>query len=434
MSDALAPSGEDMEALPGGDRAWERHHRYVDKHLRRNYSATLTHGVFGMTGFRLIYAPTIIPAYLYLLTGSAAAVGLGTALLQLGGTISPILSGAKVESRSRILPYAIGVGSLMRVMVLALAIAAWTLEGTALLAVTLISFLLLGFFSGAQRVAFQMLMAKVIPIARRGRLQGIRNMIGGLIAAGLAWLAGHYFIEQEWLGNGYATTFLLAFVLTSIGLVALKLGIREPDAPRLRPVMPLRERLGQFGELMTHKGFRGFLIAHALAAIARVGLPFWTLYVGDRLGLSGALIGSLSLAFLAADTLSNLAWGAIGDRFGFRIVYVGSLVAGIAGMLLLVFGDGWMLHGAFAMLGVGFSGWMMAAMTLVLEFGEHEDVPMRLALITTVEGGVSSVGPVLAGLAIAALGYAPLIVAAFASLIASLAIMVFRVKEPRHLA
>ncbi len=75
----------------------------MEDNLRRNYATNLTHGVFGMTGFRLIYAPTIIPAYLYLLTGSAAAVGLGTALLQLGGTVSPILSGAKVESRQRIL-------------------------------------------------------------------------------------------------------------------------------------------------------------------------------------------------------------------------------------------------------------------------------------------------------------------------------------------
>ena len=265
------------------------HARFVDENLKRNYRANFIHGVLGMTGFRLIYAPTIIPAYLYLLTGSAAAVGLGTALLQLGGTVSPILSGAQVESRKRILPYAVTVGSLMRVMVLALAIAAWTLEGMTLLVVTLASFLLLGFFSGAQRVAFQMLMAKLIPIDRRGRLQGIRNMAGGLIAAGLAWVAGHYFIEQEWLGNGYATTFLLAFILTSIGLFVLKLGIREPDAPRLRPVMPLRDRIGQFGELLPHRDFRAFLFAHGLAAIARVGLPFWTLYVGDRLGLDGAL-------------------------------------------------------------------------------------------------------------------------------------------------
>ncbi|WP_324826700.1 MFS transporter [Qipengyuania zhejiangensis] len=433
MSDALAPSGEDLEALPASD-SWERHHTYMEANLARNYRVTLLHGVFGMTGFRLIYAPTIIPAYLYLLTGSAAAVGLGTALLQLGGTVSPILSGAKVESRKRIMPYAVGVGSMMRVMVLAVAIAAWTLEGTALLAVTLAAFLLLGFFSGAQRVAFQMLMAKVIPIRRRGRLQGIRNMLGGLIAAGLAWVAGHYFIEQQWLGNGYATTFLLAFILTSIGLFALQAGLREPDAPTLRPAIPLRERLGQFGELLTHRDFRAFLVAHGLAAIARVGLPFWTLYVGDRLGLSGALIGSLSLAFLAADTLANLAWGAIGDRFGFRLVYVGSLASSLAGMALLVLGDGWLLHLAFVALGIGFSGWMMAAMTLVLEFGEHEDIPMRLALVTAVEGAVSSVGPVLGGLAIAGLGYTPLIAVSVAALLASLVVMIWKVREPRSLA
>lgn len=431
MSEALAPSGEELEALPD-DQVWERHHAVMEANLGPNYRATLIHGVFGMTGFRLIYAPTIIPAYLYLLTGSAAAVGLGTALLQLGGTVSPILSGARIESRKRILPYAIGVGSMMRVMILVLAIAAWTLNGPALLAVTLGSFLLLGFFSGAQRVAFQMLMAKVIPIARRGRLQGVRNMLGGLIAAGLAWVAGHYFIEQKWFGNGYATTFLLAFVLTSIGLVALRIGLTEPDAPRLKPVVPLRQRLGQFGELLQHRDFRAFLFAHGFAAVSRVGLPFWTLYVGERLGLTGPLIGSLSLAFLAADTLSNLGWGAIGDRFGFRLVYLGAMTSSLAGIALLVLGDGWLLHLAFVLLGIGSSGWMMASLTLVLEFGAHEDIPMRLALLTTLEGAVSSVGPVLAGITLVALGYAPLIAVSISALFASLALMQFRVREPRR--
>ena len=433
MSETLTTPGEEIE--PGGpDDAWARHAAFMEESLSRNYAVNLIHGVFGMTGFRLIYAPTIIPAYLYLLTGSAAAVGLGTALLQLGGTISPILSGARIESRARILPYAITVGSLMRAMILLLAIAAWTLGGTELLVATLACFLLLGFFSGAQRVAFQMLMAKLIPIARRGRLQGVRNMIGGLIAAGLAWVAGHYFIEDNWFGNGYATTFILAFILTSIGLVVLKYGIREPDAPRMRAAIPMRERLAQFSELLEHKGFRAFLVAHGFATLARVGLPFWTLYVGDRMGLDGELIGTLSLAFLAADTLSNLLWGTLGDRMGFRIVYLSALGCSLAGILLLVLGDGWLLYLAFVALGFGFSGWMMAAVTLVLEFGAHEDIPMRLALTTTVEGAVSSTGPIVAGLAIAAMGFVPLIVVVFASLGIAFAVTVLRVAEPRKKA
>ncbi|NNC59681.1 MAG: MFS transporter [Erythrobacter sp.] len=413
------------------EAVWARHHAFVEGNLRRNYAATLIHGVFGMTGFRLIYAPTIIPAYLYLQTGSTAAVGLGMAMLQLGGTASPILSGARVESRSHILPYAITVGSLMRVMVLALALTAWWLDGMVLFGATLVIFLMLGFFQGAQRVAFQMLMAKVIPIDRRGRLQGVRNLLGGGIAAGLAWAAGVYFIEREWLGNGYATTFLFAFLLTTVGLVVLQLGIREPEAPRMRVPVPLSERWEQFRELVRHRGYRAFLYAHGFSSIARVGLPFWTIFVGERLGLDGYVIGALSLSFLASETVSNLAWGQIGDRFGFRLVYLGSLICSLGGLALLVLGDGAVLYAAFALLGFGFSGWMMSASTLVLEFGEHEDIPMRIALTTTVEGAVSSIGPVIAGLAIAALGFAPLILVAFASIAVALAIVFWRVSEPR---
>ncbi|MFC4294923.1 MFS transporter [Novosphingobium tardum] len=436
MSGALDPSAPASEAdlaeSVAGEGAMERHARFVDANMRRNFSANLIHGIFGMTGFRLIYAPTIIPAYIHLLTGSASAVGLGTALLQLGGTISPIASGTRVETRRFILPYAVRVGSMMRVMLLGLALAGWFLTGNQLLGVTFVLFLLLGFFSGAQRVAFQMLMAKVIPIRRRGRLQGYRNVVGGLIAAVLAWFAGHVMIEQSWFGNGYATTFLLAFVLTSIGLFALQLLIREPEAPARRSPLPWRERIAELPKLLHNPDFRHFLTAQGFATAARVGLPFWTIFVGDRLGLNGALIGGLSLAFLGADTVSNLAWGAIGDRYGFRIVYLLSLGATLAGLILLVTGTtAFPLYGAFAMMGVGSSGWMMASATMVLEFGAHEDIPMRLAFATTVEGAVAAIGPLVAGALVGLFGYTPLIVITFIALAVAALVTMTRIREPR---
>lgn len=271
------------------------HARFVDENLKRNYRANFIHGVLGMTGFRLIYAPTIIPAYLLLLTGSTAAVGLGSALLQLGATISPIASGARIEHRSHILPYAIRVGSMMRLMILGLALTGYFLTGNVLLFATFACFLMLGFFTGAQRVAFQMLMSKLIPIRQRGRLQGYRNFAGGLIAAVLAWAAGNYLIADEWLGNGYATTFLFAFLLTSAGLIVLKTMIREPAAPASRPQMPMRERIRQFPELLHDRDFAWFLVVQCFATMARVGAPFWTIYAGTQLGLDGALIGGLCI-------------------------------------------------------------------------------------------------------------------------------------------
>ncbi|WP_234026894.1 MFS transporter [Erythrobacter sp. HKB08] len=386
-----------------------------------------------MTGFRLIYAPTIIPAYLLLLTGSTAAVGVGAALLQLGATISPIASGARIEHRSHILPYAIRVGSLMRLMILGLALAGWFLTGNALLYAIFACFLLLGFFTGAQRVAFQMLISKLIPIAKRGRLQGYRNFAGGLIAAILAWVAGNYFIADDWLGNGYSTTFLFAFVLTSAGLVVLKTMIREPAAPVSRPQMPFLERVKQFPQLIEDKDFANFLVVQSFASIARVAAPFWTVYAGSLLGLDGALIGGLSFVFLASDTFSNIFWGPMGDRLGFKIVYVLSLTSTIIGVLLLLFGTSALpVYLAFIFMGVGVSGWMLASTTMVLEFGEQEDTPMRLAFVTTVEGAIAASGPILVGVLIAAYGFVPLFSIALVSLVAALAVLVFRVREPRH--
>ncbi|QDM40341.1 MFS transporter [Altererythrobacter sp. TH136] len=386
-----------------------------------------------MTGFRLIYAPTIIPAYLLAITGSAAAVGLGTALLQLGATISPILSGARIEHRSHILPYSIRVGSMMRLAILGLALAGWFLTGEVLVMVTLALFAFLGFFNGAQRVAFQMIMAKVIPIDRRGRLQGYRNLAGGLIAAVLAWVAGKYFIAEEWLGNGYSTTFLFAFALTSAGLLVLQTMIREPAAPASRPVIPLRERIRQFPQLLEDKDFARFIAAQACATAIRIGGPFWTIYAAQRLGMTGALIGGLSFAFLGADTLSNLLWGPMGDRLGFRIVYILSLASAAAGVILLMtLGTAAAIYAAFILLGIGGSGWMLASTTMVLEFGAHEDIPMRLAFVTTAEGAVAAIGPILAGLLVAVAGFGPLFALVLAGIALALVLMIFAVREPRR--
>ncbi|KPM25082.1 MFS transporter [Citromicrobium sp. RCC1885] len=414
-------------------RALAEHARFVDENLKRNYTANFIHGVLGMTGFRLIYAPTIIPAYLLLLTGSTAAVGLGTALLQLGATISPIASGSRIEHRSHILPYAIGVGSMMRLMILGLALTGYFLTGNVLLVATFACFVLLGFFTGAQRVAFQMLMSKLIPIRKRGRLQGYRNFAGGLIAALLAWAAGNYLIADKWLGNGYATTFLFAFLLTSAGLVVLKTMIREPAAPVSRPQMPMMQRIRQFPELLQDRDFAWFLAVQCFSTMARVGAPFWTIYAGTQLGLDGALIGGLSFVFLGSDTLSNVLWGPLGDRFGFKIIYVLALCSSISGVTLLILGSTAVpIYAAFVLLGVGGSGWMLASTTMVLEFGEPQDTPMRLAFVTTLEGAIAASGPVIAGLLVAVSGFQPLFFIVLAAQIAALLLLIVKVREPRH--
>jgi MFS family permease len=406
---------------------------FVWKNLRRNYAGHFVHGMLGMTGFRLVNAPTFIPAYLHLISGSDFFVSLGASLQQLGGVISPIAGAAQIEHRTKILPVSMFLGTMMRVQILGIALAGWFLGGTPLLVSVLMFLFLLGLFSGPQGVAFQFLLAKMIPIVRRGQLQGWRNLTGGIIAASLSYFAGKYLIGHNVFGNGYSTTFTLAFILTSLGLTAFRFLVREPEPPSVRQRTPIGERLRDLMPMLqSNPGFMYFMIARTFAIASRVAQPFYIIYVGKQIGFSGDVVGSLSLAFLGADTVMSVGWGYLADRYGFRSNFIIALAFWISSTVLLmnVSSPMWLFI-AFFGLGAGNSGYQMSAQNIVFEFGHRDDMAMRLAFSNTAESIMSAAGPLIGGVIAASLGYHAVFWVAIASEAIALVLLVALVEEPR---
>lgn len=424
----IDPSAPDDPATR--EAAYEK---FVWDNLRPNYIGNFVHGMLGMTGFRLINAPTFMPAYLHLISGSNTIVGLGLALQQMGGIVSPLVAGANLEHRVRIMPAAVLLGSLGRLAILGMALAGWFLTGSALMTSLLAMLFMFGIFMGAQRVAFNLLMSKVIPISLRGRLQAWRNAIGGLIAAVLAYVSGKYLIGANVFGNGYSTTFVLAFFLTSAGLWFLQFQIREPEPPTIRAQARLRDRLRELPALIAaDPGYGWFLVVQMLAASARIATPFYILHVGRQMHLDGPTLGLLSLAYLGADTVANIGWGYLGDRKGFRPVLLFALVGWIAATLLLM-----TLHMpalvflAFVLLGGSQAGYMMAANTMILEFGHRDDLSMRIAISATAEGITATLSPLIGGAVADLFGYSVVFGASLGLLGAALVMLLLAVDDPR---
>ncbi len=421
------PPEDDLAAR---EAAYEK---FVWDNLRRNYAGHYLHGMLGMTGFRLVNAPTFLPAYLHAVSGSNAIVGLGLALQQVGGVISPIFGATKIEHRKKVMPAAVWMGSLGRLAVLGMGISGWLLKDQPLVIALLFFMLMFGIFMGAQRVVFNLLMSKVIPISRRGRLQAWRNATGGLIAAILAWVAGNYFIKPNLFGNGYGTTFVFAFILTSMGLWALQILMKEPEPPTTRPQARFRDRLREFPSLIRQdRAYGFFLLVQMLATSARIASPFYILYVGQKVGLDGAKLGLLSLAFLGADTASNLVWGYLGDKTGFRLVLLLSVAGWIASTILLMnIHDVSAMFIAFAGLGAAQAGYMMAANTMILEFGSRDDLPMRIAVSATAESITATLGPLIGGQVADIYGYNVVFGASLGFLAAAFIILLTAVRDPR---
>jgi MFS family permease len=421
-------------ASPANRQGAELHYqREVRGSLRRNYTAHLLHGLLGQTGFRLVNMPTFMPAYVHGLSGSDLAVGLARGLQSLGMFLSPILSATLIEHRRRVLPLGFLVGGLMRVQVLGLALAGLLLSDHGALFATWAFLGLFGFFLGMQGVIFNYLMSKVIPVERRGRLLGLRNTLAGLTAAGVSLAAGDLLIDRDALGNGYAATFLSSFGLTSLGLCMLLL-VREPEPPEVREPSRVQDRLRELPALLrSDRAYTFYFLARALASMGRMGMPFYVIYAATRIEVTGSTLGKLSVAFVLANTTTNLVWGWIADRSGFRLVFLLSLSLWILSALLLMqSADLLALTLVFVGLGAGLGGFMMSGQNMVLEFGEREDLPMRIAVANSAQNLTGAIGPVLGGLLAAFWSYPAVFWVAIACKATAAGVMVFAVDEPRR--
>jgi MFS family permease len=441
-------SVEQIEAqLPpptSGEQAEAEYQAFIEKNLPRNFAGHFMHGMLGMTGFRIFNSPTFLPAYIHLITGhmpfSDAWVGVGQALQSAGGVLSPVVGAAQLEHRKKVLPVSMWMGTAMRVQVAAVAICAWVLHGPVLVGSIMLFLFLLGLFQGAQGVAFQMLLAKVIPIRLRGRLQALRNVAGGQISAGLAYVAGRYLIGGHndgpfaLFGNGFATTFALSAILTSLGLTALAILMREPEPPQVRPRARTWDRMRDFPALLAaDRGYMFFMIAQTCATAGRIGVPFYILFARHIMPLTGANIGLISLVLFEGDSLSNMLWGTLGDRLGFRTSFIGAMALWIAAtVVLLMAASPAMVLVAFAGLGAAQSGFQMSSQTMVLEFGSLQDMPMRLGLSQTAQGLMNTIGPIVGGLIAVGFGYRPLFIVSICFEAIALGLLVFVVDEPRY--
>ena len=433
------PPVRGSSAVVEADAAYDK---FVEDNLRRNYIGHFMHGMLGMTGFRLVNTPTFVPSYIHSISGSDFWVGIGTSLQQLGMIVSPIVGASQVEHRKKIMPISVTLGLLMRVQILGLAISGWFMAGPPALFFVLLFLFLLGLFQGPQRVAFQLLLAKVIPIRLRGRLQAWRNLIGGLIAALLSYYAGTWLIAEHVWGNGYATTFFVSFVLTSLGLSALQLMMREPEPPTVRERKRLRERVKDFPALIRDdKGFAWFMVARTLVMGSRIAQPFFPLYAATVLGVSqdmhpaefGLMLAALSVAYMGADTITNLVWGYLSDRQGFRSTFLFSTAINIVGIASLMLCNSIETFAiAFFLIGAGQSGFQMSTSNIVLEYGHPHDVPMRMALSNTAEGAAGALAPLLGAGLVVLLGYVASFWAAIATMAVALVIAIWKMDEPRR--
>lgn len=408
----------------------------AEKNLGWNFSVNLWDITFITLGLSLISRETVIPVLVSQLTDSKLAIGLVPALWSLGFYLPQLLTANLAERMEYKKPFVMLIGSvferlpylLIGLTVLTSAISAPTLA----LVVVLAGVGLASSGAGIATPAWLDMIAKVIPVQRRGIWAGLGHGLGALMG-----IVGAYFVARILVSyafpNNYALLFFLAFGLVVLSWVGLALN-REPPSPLTKEVLPLQRYLGQLPAVLGRdSNYRRYLVSKSLVNLGAMSTGFFAVYGTEVFAIDGAGVGLLTGILIGTQAIANPLWGLLGDRVGHKIVLaMAGFAITLAPLSALAAADMPLLMLTFVFLGTYLAAEQASSLNIILEFCAPEDRPTYIGLTNTLLAPMLILAPIFGGWLAGAFGLRVMFNIALAVAISGTLLLFFWVREPRH--
>jgi MFS family permease len=410
--------------------------REVERNFRWNFSVNLLDISFIMLGLSLVSRETVIPLLVRTLTPSTVAIGLVPAFYSLGIYLPQLIGASVAEGMPRKKPFVALVGVFgERLPYLLAGLAVLLLAEPAPMAgltAIVVLFGVSGASAGFATPAWFDMIAKVIPLRRRGLFTGLSHGLGALMGVAGAAVIG--VVLESWpYPQSYALLFTLAFGAMVVSWIGLVLN-REPANPAVHPSAPLLGYLRRLPVILRRDhNFARYIGAMTIVRAGTMAGSFLLVYGADRFQLDGAAVGLLTGVLIGGQALFNPLWGLIGDRYGHKLVLVGGALALACAAVTVWLAPAWpWLVAAFALLGAFLSADTASFLNIILEFCADEDRPTYIGLTNTLMAPITALAPLVGGWLVAQLGYPPMF--ALAALLATLGAMLLAgwVREPRR--
>ncbi len=401
-----------------------------------NFGVNLLDISFMMLGMSLVSRETVMPVLVSSLTDSKLAVGLIGATVGLGFYLPQLLTAEYTERLRYKKPFVVTLGYLgERLPYLLIAVTIWLWALRAPLAALTLFFIFLGmttFSAGAANPAWYDMIAKVIPVHRRGLWSGLGHSLGaGMGIAGAAlvgWTLKHFAYPAN-----YVVLFGLAFVMVTISWVGLALN-REPPSLLTKEPTPFMRYLRRLPAVLhDNPNYRAFLIARMTVQAGAMASVFFIVYGRERFVIDATGIGALTAVLIGSQAVMNLVWGLWGDRSGHkRVLTAAAFALALASLAALLAPSVAWLAVTFFLLGAYLAADSASGLNIILEFCAPEDRPTYIGLTNTLFAPVIVVAPLIGGWLASVMDYRGMMV--IAMIIAALGALqlLLGVEEPRR--
>jgi MFS family permease len=416
--------------------AQEQFDREVAQNFRWNFGVNIVDLAFITVGISMISRETVMPLLLSNLTESPVVIGLFPAVYSLGIYLPQLVGAGMTEALPRKKPLVMLIGLLgERLPYLLVGLAVLFLAQPAP-AITLMLIIFLFGFSGASAgfatPAWFDMIAKVIPVQRRGLFTGVSHGLGALMGVAGATLIG-LILDGAPYPQNYAMLFGIAFASMVISWVGLALN-REPASISVNPSVPLKEYFRALPAIvMGDRNFARYLLAMGVVRAGTMAGGFFVVYGAQRFQLGGAEVGLLTGVLIGCQAVLNPLWGMLGDRRGHKLVLVGgALSLALAAAIGFALPSWPWLVAAFLLVGAFISADSASFLTIIPEFCRDEDRPTYIGLTNTLMAPVVALAPILGGWLASLFGFPAMFALAAVCAAVGAALLASWVSEPRH--
>jgi MFS family permease len=410
----------------------------INRNYRWNFVVNSLDGASYWFGWSFIAPTIILPLYISHFTSNPLLIGL-IPFISTGGFLLPQLFTSNfVERAPRKMWFPVNLGFFAeRLPVFFLAPSAYFLSVSRPALALLLFFLLYTWYSfgaGFIIVGWQDLVAKIIPVDKRGRFFGITNFVGngsGVLGA----LAVAFVLDKYAFPLGFVFSFAAAGILIFASWFFLSL-TREPAVYSQKPSVSQGEYLRSLPDIIRKDhNFLKYLVAQIIFSLSGMATGFLIVYTAKTWNLSDAQAGAFVIVMQVGQALSNLVFGFLADHKGHKLSLEICLVLNVLSLGLAVIAPTplW-FYPIFFLRGAVFAGAFVSSIAIVYEFTGAENRPTYIGLANTVPGVAGTLAPLIGGLLAGWLSYPGMFILASAIGAVSLGILHFTVREPRKQA
>ncbi len=411
-------------------------HQQIAQNYRWNFLVNALDGASFWFGMSFISSAVILPLYVSHFTTNPLLIGVIPFLSSAGYVLPQLFTANAVERapRKKFFPVTLGF-FLERVPIFLMAPAAYFLAIRLPIAALTVFFMLLAwhtFGSGFTIVGWQDMIAKLIPVKRRGRFFGITNFIGngtGILGA----LAVPFILEKFIFPSGYVISFAIAAVLVFLSWIFLSL-TREPAVHSRKPPVSQLDYLRSLPEILRKdRNFRMYLLSQIIFSLSGMATGFLVVYTVKTWNLPDAKASSFTIALQIGLALANLFFGFLSDRKGHKLSLEICMALSFLSIILAILAPSpvWFFP-VFFLRGAVYGGAFISGISITYEFTDAENRPTYIGLANTIPGVAGGIAPLIGGWLAGAISYQVMFILSAVIGVISWALLRFAVREPRQ--